>query len=91
MGVVWAARDPHLDRAVAIKVVHPALARTPDAAARLLREARAMAKVSHRAVVAVHDAGEAGGELYLAMELVEGTTPGRKTRERDATGAGGSG
>src|SRR5678809_867759 len=47
MGVVWRARDPQLDREVAIKVVHPSLARIPDAAQRLLREARALAKVQH--------------------------------------------
>jgi hypothetical protein len=82
MGVVWAARDPNLDRPVAIKVVHPEFARAPDAAARLLREARAMAKVSHRGVVAVYDAGQAGDQLFLAMELVQGTTLGRLMRER---------
>ena len=41
MGVVWSAHDPQLDRKVAIKLVHPNLARSPEAAARLLREARA--------------------------------------------------
>ncbi len=84
MGVVWAARDPNLDRPVAIKVVHPEFARAPDAAARLLREARAMAKVSHPGVVAVHDAGQAGDQLFLAMELVPGTTLGKLMRERTA-------
>jgi len=82
MGVVWAARDTRLDRAVAVKVLNPAFARVPEAAARLLREARAMAQVSHRAVVAIHDAGEAAGQLYLAMELVDGTTLGRRMRDR---------
>src|SRR5687767_11787915 len=56
MGVVWSAIDPQLERRVAIKLVHPTLARSPDASQRLLREARAMAKLSHRAVVTVHDA-----------------------------------
>ncbi|MCE9573562.1 MAG: serine/threonine protein kinase, partial [Deltaproteobacteria bacterium] len=84
MGVVWAARDPNLDRPVAIKVVHPEFARAPDAAARLLREARAMAKVSHPGVVAVYDAGQAGEQLFLAMELVPGTTLGKLMRERTA-------
>ena len=50
MGVVWSAQDPQLDRRVAIKLVHPALARSSDASGRLLREARAMAKLSNRAV-----------------------------------------
>src|SRR5687767_9181858 len=55
MGVVWSAHDPQLDRIIAIKLVHPSLARSDEAAGRLLREARAMAKLSHRAVITVHD------------------------------------
>ncbi len=82
MGVVWSAQDPQLDRRVAIKVVHPSLARSPDASGRLLREARAMAKLSHRAVVTVHDAGDVDGRLFLAMELVQGTTLGQMLRSR---------
>jgi len=82
MGVVWAARDPELDRPVAIKLVHPDLARDPEAAARLLREARAMAKVSHRNVVAIHDAGRDGEQLFIAMELVAGTTLGQLLAKR---------
>jgi hypothetical protein len=82
MGVVWRARDPNLDRDVAIKVVHPSLARIPDAAARLMREARALAKVSHSAVVAVHDAAVEDGQLYVAMELVEGITLGTIIKKR---------
>src|SRR5450432_2616988 len=76
MGEVWSATDPQLERQVAIKLVHPRLARDPEVSARLLREARAMAKVSHRAVIAVHDAGETDGRLFLAMELVRGRTLG---------------
>ncbi|MDQ3338639.1 MAG: serine/threonine protein kinase [Myxococcota bacterium] len=82
MGVVWCALDPQLDRRVAIKVLHPNLARSVEASNRLLREARAMAKLSHRAVVTVHDAGEVDGRLFLAMELVEGTTLGQMLRTR---------
>ena len=74
MGVVWSAYDPQLDRFVAIKVVHPELARAPEASARLLREARAMAKLRHPAVVMVHDADEVDGVLFIAMELIDGTT-----------------
>ena len=76
MGQVWRARDPQLDRAVAIKVVHPAVAASPDGGPRLLREARAMAKLSHPNVVAVHDAGDADGRLFIAMELVDGVSLG---------------
>jgi hypothetical protein len=83
MGVVWSASDPRLERQVAIKVVHPELARAPEASTRLLREARAMAKVSHRGVVTIHDAGDVDGSLFLAMELVTGTTLGAMLRARE--------
>jgi tRNA A-37 threonylcarbamoyl transferase component Bud32 len=82
MGEVWVATDPQLERDVAIKLVHPKLARHPDISARMVREARAMAKVSHRGVIAIHDAGEADGQLFLAMELVRGRTLGALLRER---------
>jgi len=84
MGVVWSAEDPHLDRRVAIKVVHSKLARTAEASNRLKREARAMAKLSHRGVVIVHDVGEAEGRLFIAMELVPGTSLGQMLRGRNA-------
>ena len=82
MGEVWVATDPQLERDVAIKLVHPLLARRPEISARMVREARAMAKVSHRSVIAIHDAGEADGHLFLAMELVRGRTLGALLRER---------
>ncbi|MBA2542501.1 MAG: serine/threonine protein kinase, partial [Deltaproteobacteria bacterium] len=88
MGVVWSARDPKLDRDVAIKLVHPELARSEHAATRLLREARAMAKLSHRSVITVHDAGDVDGQLWLAMELVRGTTLGHLLRSRAAAAIG---
>ncbi len=71
VGVVYAAYDPRLDRRIALKV----LRRTgPELEERLHREARAMARVRSPHVVAVHDAGVADGQLYVAMELVEGQT-----------------
>ncbi len=82
MGVVWSAHDPQLDRSIAIKLVHPSLARSDEAAGRLLREARAMAKLSHRSVITVHDAGEIDGQLFIAMELVDGTNLGALLRGR---------
>jgi len=75
MGEVYAAHDPQLDRRVAIKVL-PATYRTADSAARLVREAQALAKLTHPNVVAVHDAGEVDGRVFLAMQFVEGTTLG---------------
>jgi serine/threonine protein kinase len=73
LGVVYAAYDPELDRKVALKLVNPARL-TPQAAARMQREAQAMAKVRHPNVVAVHDAGPHGDGVFIAMELVEGVT-----------------
>ncbi len=75
MGAVYAARDPELDRRVAVKVIRPGLAAYSDmVAARLSREARAMAQVAHPNVVAVHDVGHAGGQVFVAMELAAGVT-----------------
>jgi tetratricopeptide (TPR) repeat protein/predicted Ser/Thr protein kinase len=70
MGVVYAARDPQLARDVALKVLRPGIA-DRDA---LLREARTLARVSHPAVVAIHDASTDDGRLVIAMELVDGVT-----------------
>jgi hypothetical protein len=75
MGVVVAAYDPQLDRSVALKIVSAAgEGERQEYRARLLREARAMAKIRHPNVVAVHEVGEHGGRIYLAMEQVDGGT-----------------
>jgi hypothetical protein len=80
MGVVYAARDPELNRGVALKLLRSELV-DPDERAelreRLLREARAMAQLAHPNVVAVHDVGRFGERIFIAMELVEGQTLGR--------------
>ncbi len=76
-GFVYDAFDPQLSRRVALKLVRPD-AHTGqsdgNSAARLLREARAMARLSHPNVVTVFDAGEFDGGVFIAMELVEGRT-----------------
>ncbi len=69
MGAVYAAYDDKLDRRIAIKLLHHS---GPDASARLLGEARALARVEHPNVVAVHDVGEDGDRVYVAMEFVRG-------------------
>ncbi len=72
MGTVYAAYDETLDRKVALKLISPG--RPAREAARLVKEARAMAKVVHPNVVAVHDAGKLEGEHFIAMEYVDGST-----------------
>jgi len=71
MGVVYAAYDPDLDRKVALKLLLPSL-RGGMSQERLLREAQAMARLSHPNVVTVHDVGQVKGRTYISMEFVEG-------------------
>ncbi|HWQ29245.1 MAG TPA: tetratricopeptide repeat protein [Dehalococcoidia bacterium] len=73
MGVVYAAYDPELDRKVALKLLRPD-AGGAGARARLLREAQAMARLAHPNVIAVHDVGTYGDQVFVAMEFVEGAT-----------------
>jgi tetratricopeptide (TPR) repeat protein/predicted Ser/Thr protein kinase len=83
MGVVYTAFDPQLDRKIAIKVLHRrALQEAADVQARLLREAQAMARLAHPNVVTIHDVGTVNGEVFLAMEYVEGPTLKEWLRER---------
>jgi eukaryotic-like serine/threonine-protein kinase len=72
MGIVYAARDPSLERTVAIKCV--AGPGDPQARDRMIREAKAMAQLSHRNVVTVFDVGEHDDDVFFAMELVPGRT-----------------
>jgi serine/threonine protein kinase len=76
MGVVFAAYDPQLDRKVALKLLRSGINyNTKDARTRLRREAQAIAQLSHPNVVSVYDVGETDeGDLYIAMEFVEGDT-----------------
>ncbi|MCP3137770.1 tetratricopeptide repeat protein [Pyxidicoccus xibeiensis] len=74
MGVVYAAYDPELDRQVALKVLRPAGRGVEELRLRLLQEAQSLARLSHAHVVAVHDVGTYGSGVFLAMELVDGTT-----------------
>jgi serine/threonine protein kinase len=72
MGAVYKARQPKLDRFVALKILPPAAAGDPGFAERFNREARALARLSHPNIVAVHDFGHAGVLHYLVMEFVDG-------------------
>ncbi|MBK9754077.1 MAG: serine/threonine protein kinase [Nannocystis sp.] len=74
-GVVHAAYDEQLERKVAVKLLH-ADGQDPGARARLLREAQAMARLSHPHIVSVHEVGTHHGQIYIAMEFVHGLTLG---------------
>jgi tRNA A-37 threonylcarbamoyl transferase component Bud32/tetratricopeptide (TPR) repeat protein len=84
MGQVYSAYDPKLDRRVALKVLHR-LESTADAK-RLIREAKALARLSHPNVVTVHEVDElvdSGGQPLIAMEFVEGRTLKHWVRRAD--------
>jgi len=74
MGEVYAAYHPDLDRRIALKVVAESSEGSAERRARLLREARTIARLSHPNVVAVYDAGTVDDRVYIAMEFVEGET-----------------
>ena len=74
MATVYVALDQSLDREVALKVMRSDLARDESFVSKFRREARSAAKLSHPNVVAVYDQGEDDGEVFLAMELVNGLT-----------------
>src|SRR5687768_18555670 len=71
MGVVYKARDERLGRTVAIKMIRGAV-NEPAARDRLVREARSAASVNHPAICQLYEIGEDAGELFLAMELLQG-------------------
>jgi serine/threonine-protein kinase len=72
MGVVYEARDPRLDRPVALKVLLPEFASDPSYELNFLKEARSAAKFSHPNIVTVYEAGRFRGQLFMAMEFVKG-------------------
>jgi tRNA A-37 threonylcarbamoyl transferase component Bud32 len=72
MGAVYKARQPKLDRLVALKLLPPEAGRDSAFAERFAREARSLAKISHANIVAIHDFGESDGLFYFVMEFVDG-------------------
>jgi eukaryotic-like serine/threonine-protein kinase len=74
MGEVYRARDPRLDREVAIKVLVGKLAYDAEAISRFEREAMIIAKLSHPNILAIHEFGRDGSTAYVVMELVSGQT-----------------
>lgn len=74
MGAVYEAHHEVLDRSVAIKVIRPELANTERLVKRFLREAKALAKLSHPSTTTIYSFGQSEGVLYMALELVSGVT-----------------
>lgn len=87
MGVVYKARDPQLDRYVAVKQLGPELIADEAARARITSEMKTLARVSHSAVVSVHTSGSAAdGSAYFIMDYVPGSNLSDLIRERKAQG-----
>lgn len=72
MGIVYRAKQLSMDRPVALKVLSPTLAASEQFVERFFREVKLLASLSHSHIVTAHEAGEDGGNYYLAMSLVEG-------------------
>ena len=90
MGAVYKARQVSLDRLVALKVLPPEAGRDPAFAERFNREARALARLSHPNIVAVHDVGRAGDLYYFVMEYVDGVNLRQLLRDGGANRPSGS-
>jgi len=86
MGVVYLAIQQSLERRVALKVVTPRSALDPGLRQRFSQEARAMARLNHRNVVQVYDHGEVDGNVWIALELVEGCDCAALVRREGALG-----
>ncbi|WP_335931687.1 Stk1 family PASTA domain-containing Ser/Thr kinase [Streptomyces sp. PTD5-9] len=84
MATVYRAVDTRLDRVLALKVMHPALATDASFVERFIREAKSVARLAHPNVVAVFDQGAQGQYVYLAMEYVPGCTLRDVLRDRGA-------
>ncbi|MGW1543539.1 Stk1 family PASTA domain-containing Ser/Thr kinase [Streptomyces sp. NPDC002309] len=84
MATVYRAVDTRLDRVLALKVMHPALAADGSFVERFIREAKSVARLAHPNVVQVFDQGADGSYVYLAMEYVSGCTLRDVLRERGA-------
>lgn len=82
MGVVYRGRDPRLARDIAIKILAKESSQDAEATARLEREARAIAALSHPNILAIHDIGRENGSVYVVTELLEGATLREQMRQQ---------
>ncbi|MGA2263073.1 MAG: protein kinase [Acidobacteriota bacterium] len=74
MGIVYKARDLHLDRFIALKILPPSKVSDPDRKLRFIQEAKASSALNHANIVTVYDIAEQDGVNYIAMEYIEGAT-----------------
>jgi serine/threonine-protein kinase len=82
MGVVYRAHDPQIDRIVALKVLRHDRVTSDDFVQRFSKEARAIGRLSHTAIVTVYDVGQDQGTIYIAMEFLEGAPLDRVIKEK---------
>ena len=80
MGVVYKARDTHLDRSVAIKVLPPETVADTDRKRRFVQEAKAASGLNHPNIIAIYDISQSEGADFIAMEYVEGQTLEQRIR-----------
>jgi predicted Ser/Thr protein kinase len=85
MGAVYKGRQRSLDRLVAVKILPPGIGGDCAFAERFAREARALGKLNHPNIVAVHDSGEANGLFYFVMEYVDGVNLRHLLNEKSFT------
>src|SRR5688500_2155495 len=82
MGVVYLARDTRLDRKVALKLLAPEFTAHENFRARFLRESRLAAAVDHPNIIPIYEAGDADGQLFIAMRYVPGVDLRRELDQR---------
>lgn len=88
MGIVYLAREVHLDRLVAIKMLPPERASDPSLRERFLREARLAARLSHPNIIPIHSVEEIAGFVFFVMAFIEGETLEHRVRSRGPIAAG---
>src|SRR5215469_5549308 len=74
MGIVYKARDTHLDRFVALKVLPPEKIANADRKLRFVKEAKAASALNHPNIITIHDVAQDGGADFIVMEYIDGKT-----------------